>query len=64
MAFNSNDRKQADTYLKNNGYTPLQNSNGYSNGSTVIKPSSSGGSYTANNGTKYTDLSGLKKGTR
>lgn len=62
--FNSNDRKKADTFLKDNGYSNLKNSNGYSNGNTIVKSSCSGGSYNTNNGKTYTDLSSLKNGLK
>lgn len=62
--FNNDDRKKADKFLTDNEFSKLKNSSGYSNGNTVVKTSTSGGSYNTNNGTIYTDLSSLKKGLK
>lgn len=62
--FNNNENKKVDTYLKNNGYSPLKNSNGYGNGNNTIKPSDTNRSWITDSGKKYSSYSDLKKGTK
>lgn len=59
-SMNQNEKKDAIGFLKKNGGTELQNSNGVRIGNTVYKDSESGKSIITNKGDKFPTLHDLK----